>query len=224
MTAIALSQHRLRKEPPEDILTPTSEYSDRILRRSAERGWGLSYIVANILSAQLRDHRAVLQPMGVQISLGKGWKYDYYEAITWLRAELSLIELPLRVFPNMDGAQPHTSSGVADTQGPAAFPVRLDFGRYWAPGAGQMPEYVCADATIERWPGLEVIWFLALNPQYLLAMDNERYPYLWVPGMRMGPRGAGMPSITRGNTGVMIHGRSMHDSHGGAIPVYGWSD
>jgi hypothetical protein len=84
--------------------------------------------------------------------------------------------------------------------------TKLDFRTFWDGQNGLVlsevrPQRLC-------WPGLEVIHFLALNPQYCQLMDGKTTPFLMAPGLAGDAEFA--PGFGRGGRKFCILARRAH--------------
>lgn len=164
------------------LLTPVSEYVDRIMARSELRGWGFTQTDAKELAAKLHDHYGPLTPTGVSIWLGNNLEFNWTEMIAWIKDEVEDVgftfeerfspDYQLSFYPGSEQSG-NRKLGVVD----------LDLSTFWDPTDGVVSKYVRLKRPESKWPGLEVPLFLALNPQVYVAMDGKTIPYMLAAGL-----------------------------------------
>lgn len=186
-------------------LTPVGQYVHRIMDRSDKCGWGFTSQDADILSANLQDHESPMRPTGVDIWLGNDLQYNWQQAVDWLREEVKTLGHKLLVF-----FKPISLSFLPNCErqlGLNLDVVKLDFKTFWNPSEGLSSKKVLSNRSI--WPGLEIAWFLALNPQVFMNMDGKTIPYIQAPGLVVYQ--SGMPSFYHDEHFVSIM-PSWHDA------------
>ena len=170
-----------------DRFTPVNQYADRILARSKLRGWGFDgergdpTMRLAMNRVDLREHAGPLEPTGVMLWLGRDLAYNWAEALAWLKDELEAANLDLTWYNYLENAAIAFYEGSEQEGNPNAGLVGLDFHTFWDRQNGVVPREVRPKRP--NWPGLEVVWFLALNPQYCARMDGGTIPFLTAPGL-----------------------------------------
>lgn len=161
--------------------TPVDEYVNRIAQRNQSRKWGLSTRQLDQFASALTDHGGPLLPTGVNITLGRGFTYNWQEAMSWLAD--SVKEYGNHVFTeNISVTQLSYRFGSEPASNERrVMPVLLDFQTYWEPEMGIVAREVLSDR--DRWPGLEIAWLFALSPQVLAQIDSETIPWPIAPGL-----------------------------------------
>lgn len=158
--------------------TPVGEYADKIRVWNQARGWGLTekHIGALERKLQATPHAGDLLPTSVTLSLGKGVSYDWREAMACLKVELRNLlgtgywGFGERVSPELL----QSFSGSEPKRGLYAAPAKLDLQEFYSANMR-----VDAIRTPDRkWPGTEVPWLLALNPQIVEMMTSVQIPQL----------------------------------------------
>lgn len=195
----------LNPDVPMPNFTPVANYVERIMTRSAERGWGLGMKHVNELSAQLAnlDHDGPLGPVSVRIWLGQTLEYNWVETMAWLNDEL--MGQGVEPILNIDSV-PTFRPGSEITGEASLTAVELDLSP-WNAGDCIVPNRILP--KLPCWPSLEVLHLLCLNPDRIHAMDDYGdCPFLLVPGLDFdgsvlgfradGPRGEGFRDILLG--------------------------
>ncbi|OVE78638.1 hypothetical protein BVY00_02260 [bacterium G20] len=164
--------------------TPVDQLVDKIMARSELRNWGFTDEHPQALREQLagREHAGPLAPVGVTIWRGVGnLAYNWAESLAWWSDEMKVIglnpvdylsELEPKLYPNRESSLR-----------PMLQACNLDFYTFWDPKNGIVPRDVRNAHPMRKWPALEVIDFLALNPHYAAIMDGENYPFLMAAGL-----------------------------------------
>lgn len=167
-------------------LTAVSDYYDRIVARAELRGWKLPQEQLDALKVQLEtlDHASDFQPVDISMWLGGDLAYNRAEAVAWLKDEVEAKGLE---FVDYTG-EGRTSfyPGSEQSGEPSISACGLDIQLFWNPTDGVVPKDIRESQPSMRWPGLEVFWFLALNPDLYLAIDFENIPGLLAPGLVVG--------------------------------------
>lgn len=217
-SVMSLSQHRARQEPTPNLWeADVDKVINRLKKRSLHCGWHVPWCLYTHIEETWEDHAGPLQPTGLRITLGHGLFYNWQEVLRWigdeakqrglgLNTDFTLTESLISFYPGSEVTTAVSSTTV----------VRLDISKYWNRDDGLKVGAVRSPNVV--WPGLEVAWLLALNPDYLFAMDGERFPYLTLPGLQVG--NGGVPCIGRGNSGVFVYGTSQENPRAGAIPSF----
>ncbi len=170
---------------PDIPWTPVSQYVERIMARSRLRGWGFTKKQSAALAANLTDHAGRLRPTGVTIRLGKGLEHDRAEAIAWLEDEAKACGFAFEDYTGPGRTSFYVGSEQSEQEDTKCLgPVGLDLETYWDPTDGVVPSEV---RRLQRfWPGLEVAWLLALNPQVYVKMDGTIIPFMLASGLVVG--------------------------------------
>jgi hypothetical protein len=164
--------------------TPVEEYLDRIRERNQERQWGLTEKHFGKLEEKLQccPHTGNLKPTGVTLSLGEGLRHDWREAVKWLIDSTdSCSEFRGAASNPFNSAFLKEYPGSEPKLGPYIAPAKLDIGEYWDREDGHRLREV--RKPHHRWPGTEILWLMALNPQVVKLLDGEQLPYLMMPGL-----------------------------------------
>ena len=161
-------------------LTQVGEYPDRIKERSDLCNWKFSRKDVAKLSKGLRscDHESPSKHIGVDIDLGKGLAYNCAQAISWLKVGINELGFELKVYIN-----PDELSALSKRQGPDLKIVELDFETFWNQFTGLSIKQVISSR--DDWPGTEILWFAALNPQIIVNMNGVQIPYILIPGLEV---------------------------------------
>lgn len=169
----------LENEPTKIEWTPVRQYAEKILKRSDERGWGFTKSDVMDFDSKLSIHSNSLRPIGVDIWLGKDLEINWSEAISWLSDEVSALSYDLQIYfkPSQVSFMPNCEKKGRKSLNE----VGLDLATFWDPICGISPFKIKKTKPI--WPGLEIVWLLALNPQVFINMDGLNIPYLIVPGL-----------------------------------------
>lgn len=194
-----------------DVLTPADVYPDLIAARNDERGWGLTdkQIDAFAKEVRAKPHIDVLYPTAVTLRLGKGRQHDWYESLLWIQEWLASENKPFEQSGSCVSVQ-YLGGQELGGKSPELSVALLDLVTYqnWRK-FGATP----AKARDHRqlWPGMEIPWFLALNPEYYKKLGQTNWPYLWAPGLVA--RSNLMPVFGSNTNGVFVRSES---------PVYAW--
>ena len=162
--------------------TPVEHYVQLIMERSDEREWGFQKFDAIKLALKLTEHANLLTPTSVNIWLGKNLAHNWLEAIFWIKDGVESLNYDLKVFFEstqlsfLQGSQP-TKNGQIGMDA-----VVLDLKTFWGHIDNGIPWWHNQPTNIV-WPGLEVAWLLALNPQIFIGMDGKTIPYLLASGL-----------------------------------------
>jgi hypothetical protein len=198
------------------MYTPVDQYAERILARSRLRGWGFDGGAGDPImklafrsNANLWEHWGILKPVGAMLWLGHDLAYNWAEGLAWLKDELEAADTGLKWNNYLKDAVISFYPGSEQSGKPNAGAVGLDLSAFWVPrdsllasGGGLVPsERRRQKMQIGyRWPALEVLWFLALNPQYCGFMNGKTEPFLMAAGLEVSP--GFVPVFTR-------HGRDF---------------
>lgn len=163
-------------------------YADAIMERSDKRGWRLDERSVRLALAGIRPHTDVLRPSAFRLFLGKGAYHDWTEATTWLANVISGVD---RAFVDVC----HVSSTVpwhhyAVESGPSSpseayvEATYLDFQTHDLSGGvdGERETLLALINSEPTWPGLDLIWLFALNPEMYIR-GWKRIPSLIMPGI-----------------------------------------
>lgn len=171
-----------------DRFTPVNQYADRVLARCEQRGWELfdekrrdPLMRLAMNREDLRQHAGPLEPTGIKLWLGHNLAYNWAEALAWLKDELVAADIDLQWYNYLEDSAITFYEGSEQEGGPNAGLVGLDFHTFWDRPHAPVPKEVRPKRP--NWPGLEVVWFLALNPQCCALMDSETIPFLTAPGL-----------------------------------------
>lgn len=177
---------------------PPDTYVGRIMERSKERGWGFTYVHAESLEAQLHDHKGPLLPTGVRIRLGRGVHFAWSEAMCWIKSELNRLGHILE--QAVAGRVSHHPSSQYRSGGLSLDAVDLDLDTFWIRSDNQAVQHVVDDLrpTRKTWPGMEVPWLLALNPEAYISTNGRTIPFMLAPGLSIGSRS--LPLFRRTNS------------------------
>ena len=177
--------------------SPIDTYVDAISARSQLRGWGLDSGYVKSALADMRDHQDVLHPSAVKLFLGKGAGYDWTEANMWLSDALDTLDSPYfdecTEISHMNGTDEqwfHYARNSAPTEesGIQLAPSYLDLDTFnlkedvpWQ-DRDMMLDLI---NTRPSWPGTDLVWLFALNPEmFLRGWDRWRsYVNLYMPGI-----------------------------------------
>lgn len=165
--------------------TAVSEYASRIAARNELRGWKLPKKQLDALKAQLEslDHASDFQPVGISMWLGQDLAYNRAEAIAWLK---DVVEAKGLTFGDYTGeGRTGFYQGSEQLGSKVVSACGLDLG-LWRPTEGIVPKEVRDAYPDTRWPGLELFWLMALNPDVYLGIDYENIPGLLAPGLVVG--------------------------------------
>lgn len=159
--------------------TPVIEYADRIMRRSKLRGWGFIQADADKLAAKLLNHAGDLYPTSVSLWLGKDLKFNYPEILLWIKDEVEALGYKFTEYFDVDRVSFFSGSEISGKR--SLEPCYLDIETFWDKVNG----IVAKDTRPNRkkWPSLEVLVLLALNPQVYIMMNGETVPYMLSAGL-----------------------------------------
>lgn len=159
--------------------TPVADYVYRIMARSQLRDWGFTQADADKLSTTMHDHHGQLMPTGVSIWLGKNLKFNWTEMTAWIEDEVKALEFTFQDYFGPSRLSFYPGSEVTGKR--KLDVVDFDLATFWDSINGVIPGDV--RSTRQKWPGLEVLQLLALNPQVCVAMDGKTIPYMFAPGL-----------------------------------------
>lgn len=166
---------------PAGLLTPVDQLVARFMARNELRNWGFTDNDAESLRQQLQghDHAGPLLPLSLSIWLGS-LERTWAEALLW--ALDTAREVGLTADNYLANVKPEFYKGSEFRGRKRQLDVvGLDFQTFYDPVNGIAPDRIRPQR--ERWPSLEVLYFLALNPGYLKAMDGNKLPWLMAPGL-----------------------------------------
>lgn len=168
---------------PAGLLTPVSEYFERFKARSELRGWDFAghEREALYLELQRHEHAGQLLPVGLSIWLSKDLRYNWQEALAW--AFDTACEVGLNPYDYVGDSPLEFCPGSEILGGRKVEAVGLDFLTFRDAEHGIIPRDVRNAHPDRRWPSLEALYFLALNPGYMKAMDGRDIPFLIAPGL-----------------------------------------
>lgn len=189
-----------RRELVFNHFTPVNELVEKIMARSELRGWGFTDEHAEQLCQQLagRDHAGPLVPVGITIWREGNLAHNWAESLAWWNDEMKAIglepvdylsELEPKLYPNRESSLR-----------PMLEACDLDFQAFWNPQDGVVPRDVRNAHPMRKWPALEVIDLLALNPHYAALMNGDDIPFLMAAGLVV--RSGYVPSFYRGDRRV----------------------
>lgn len=163
---------------------------------------GLSPHQIDGLFAELPDHAGPLLPTGITCTLGKGLQHDWKVVMRVIKYELQKRDVKFTEYFDASRLSYFPGSEPVKTKTPQLGVALLDLETFWDPQNGVMPRE--ARRQRSRWPGLEVAWLLALNPQVAIMMDGKAVPYMFAPGLVVG-RGS-LPVFSRDDREVYVNG------------------
>jgi hypothetical protein len=161
--------------------TPVAEYADRIFKRSELRNWGFSRDDVDNLAESLRNHTGPLQPTGVTIWLGHDLEFNYAELSLWLKEETEALGYDFTDWVSKEAKSLSFRTGSKFLETPTLKAVGLDLKTFWDNRDGIIPKDVIP--ARRKWPSLEVLVLLALNPQFFALMDGDTIPSMIAPGL-----------------------------------------
>ena len=138
--------------------------------------------IAHVMSA-LPDHDGLLLPTGIKLTLGRGLQHDWEVGMKILAYELDKLGVRFTEYFDASRLSYFAGSEPEHPDGVELDVALLDLQTFWDPRSGIVPREVRKQLKGQPMPGLEVVWFLALNPQVFLAMDGKTMPYLWAAGL-----------------------------------------
>jgi len=178
--------------------TPVKQYAQLIMERSELRQWGFTQGDVSELVRVLKDHQGISNLTAVNIWLGHRLSYNWEEATLWLTDEMRKLGCDLQTYFGrgklsfLPGSELRGSRKLGVTN--------LDFSDFREVGESQSPHKL---RTIQKsWPGLEIAWFLALNPQVFISMDGKEAPCIFAPGLTH--NAVGMPHFSCNNREARI--------------------
>lgn len=161
--------------------TPVSQYADKLCDWNERFQLGLASGQIDSLAAELPDHAGPHQPTGITLYLGEVLKPDYEVAMKILRCEVEKLDVRFSEYFDASRLSCFSGSESPKSKNPSLGVALLDIGTFWDSENGVVPREVRRQRS--SWPGLEVIWLLALNPQVFLAMDGKTIPFMWAAGL-----------------------------------------
>lgn len=161
--------------------TPVGEYVDRIAQRNQLRKWGLSTQQLDQFASSLVDHDGLLFPTGINVTLGRGFAYNWQEAMSWL-ADSVKAHGNYALTEDIDATRLSYRFGSEPASNERRLmSVFLDFQTYWDQERGIEPREVLSGR--KQWPGLEIAWLFALSPQAFAQVDSETIPWVVAAGL-----------------------------------------
>lgn len=185
--------------------TPVGQYVRLIMARSELRHWGFTQDDADRLAVALKDHRGVSNLTAVNIWLGHRLDYNWREAMLWLTDEMNKLDCGLQTYFGKGKLSFLPGSERRGSRELNA--VNLDLSDFRVVGESVGPREL--RSVRKSWPGLEIAWFLALNPQALAVMDGKKAPCIFAPGLIH--NAVGMPHFSCDNreARVVVSGSSF---------------
>jgi hypothetical protein len=171
---------------------PVDTYVDAIWARSRLRRWGLTKKYIESALSGIGGHRDVLHPTAVKLTLGKGAGYDWAEANAWLADAVG--ELGSKYFDDCtEIARSRKWFHYARNSGPTVElepelqPSHLDLESFHLKDEvawNDRPIMLHLIDERETWPGTDMAWLFALNPEmFLSGWARHRYTNLYLPGI-----------------------------------------
>ena len=168
---------------PPSGLTRVSQYAHKLNGWNDQFDLGLTAEgIAHVMSA-LPDHDGLLLPTGIKLTLGRGLQHDWEVGMKILAYELDKLGVRFTEYFDASRLSYFAGSEPEHPDGVELDVALLDLQTFWDPRSGIVPREVRKQLKGQPMPGLEVVWFLALNPQVFLAMDGKTMPYLWAAGL-----------------------------------------
>lgn len=171
-------------DPGSGLLTPVSEYRDRIRARAHERNWPLYEHHLDALEILKGiDHRSTLKPVSVEVWLGR-LGFTYEELWFWVVDELVKLNPRYGAWPRDESDRSVNLRFLpgAETEGDSRVtPIGLDFESCWNRSCGVRPSEARNPETAA---GLELFTLLALNPQIIPRLGVD-LPSFWVPRIQL---------------------------------------
>lgn len=173
-------------------MTKVSDYHDLIVARAQLRGWELPTEQLDALKARLKnlDHAegphpetitGPFHPIGITMWLGHDLKFNYEEAVAWLKDEAEARGLKFEDWimnsPGIILGKGRLYGSIAFYPGseqsgePSISACRLDR-RSFQTRAETTPQRIRDTNPSVRWPGLEVFWLACLNFDFFLSSDS----------------------------------------------------
>jgi hypothetical protein len=164
--------------------TPVSRYAVKLLEWQQRFGLGLTAEDIIYALADLPDHAGPHLPTRIKLFLGKGVQHDWEMVTKILKYEVEKLGVPFEV-KHFCGSYPWHLSRKKPGNGNKIelSATLLDIGEFWHPQDPVEPREALCYQGSRDWPGLEVAWLLALNPQVFLAMDGKTVPSMWAIGL-----------------------------------------
>lgn len=158
-----------------------ADYAAKLCDWNDRFRFGLRNQQIDELFAVLPDHAGPLQPTGISLTLGKGLRHDWEVVMKVLEYELQKLGVKFTEYFDASRLSYFPGSEPAKAKTPQLEGALLDLQTFWDLQNGVMPRE--ARRQRSRWPGLEVAWLLALNPEVFLAMNGETIPFMWATGL-----------------------------------------
>lgn len=185
--------------------TPVNRYVQLIMARSELRHWGFTQDDADKLEHALKDHRGVSKLTAVNIWLGYRLDHNWHEAMLWLTDEINKLGCDVQTYFGKGKLSFLPGSERRGSRELSVFD--LDLSDFREVGESISPREL--RSVRESWPGLEIAWFLALNPQVFVAMDGKKIPCIFAPGLTH--NSVGMPHFSCNNreARIVVSGKSF---------------
>ncbi len=171
--------------PPKQInWRPVADYGLKLREWSDRFGLGLTDVQIDELVAALPDHAGPRQPTSIGVTSGKGLEFDRKVVQPIIKYELAKIGVTYTDYIRQCGLSVKYLPGsepVHRGRKPQLAPALLDIGTFWDTQNGVVVRE--ARRQYNRWPGLEVDWLMALNPQVLAAIDYKDIPGFIAAGL-----------------------------------------
>jgi hypothetical protein len=155
--------------------TPVAQYVDKIRAWNKMRGWGLTekHIGAFARKLQSAPHAGDLLPTSVTLTLGKGLDYDWNEAWECIEYELRYLNgNNYGIGKSIVPGRLQYFEGSESKRGPYLAPAKLDLHEFYYTKTRLMD----IRSSDRKWPGTEVLWLLALNPQIVAMTSSSNVP------------------------------------------------
>lgn len=163
--------------------TPVTMYEDKLRDWNDRFDLGLSADQIEEFHLRVPDHTGPHQPTGISLTLGRGLKGDREVIQQIIRYELGMPGVAYTDYIRESGLSVKYLAGSEPPKRrtPELDVALLDIGTFWDPRNGVVPNQVRRQRN--RWPGLEVDWLMALNPQVLAAIDYDTVPGFIATGL-----------------------------------------
>lgn len=185
--------------------TPASQYVQLIMARSKLRQWGFTQDDADRLATALKDHRGVSNLTAVNIWLGHRLDYNWREAMLWLTDEMNKLDCGFQIYFGKGKLSFLPGSERRGSRKLDA--VNLDLSDFREVGESISPREL--RSVGKTWPGLEIAWFLAMNPRALAVMDGKKAPCIFAPGLNHNSVGMLHFSCNNREARVVVSGKSF---------------
>lgn len=178
---------------PSGLLTPVDRLVERFMTRSELRKWGFTDKDASTLATRLEghDHVSPLLPISIGAWLGRDIRYNWNEALAWVLDTAHGLGLKPQNYIGSAALDFYPGSEIHGRRKLSV--IGLDFQTFRDSRNGAVPSTFLLQR--ERWPSLEVPFFLGLNPNYMQAMDGGDTPFLMSLGLVI--ESDGVPRFSR---------------------------